>query len=1055
MAKWMKRSLALVLALALAGGQMVLPAMASEDAVPADDGVSENIVISAEGGAESSGSDINIGDSTVNSMETITFVQSVPENQSASDSIPADTTAENTGSGTEGAAENTGTDPESGASVTVVTTTETDPDTGAETTTTEKIVTQTESVSESITLTTTDTETTWESTSENSVDAGENPDEEGFTSEGGTQIIQTEGSEESHHEILQDGPEYPIEESAKTEGSETTTTTVTETKEKTETTGGTTETTDNDYTTVSDTSTGWVTESQGSGEDAVKEAVITQDPGDVTLNLSQKDRSDTQTIYLDKAQAVEDNIDLPKSGTTEKQLDDNTKEIVEVTYIYDEKNPALVIGYTTTKTIISETVQEDKHYDRGETTSETTTAAPESVTNTETTYLMPVKPKGGTVTNADGTTTVTTVEEITQDILDENGQVVGQEVVGYTTKKVTTSPDGLYSYSESESIYRTEINTTTDTETTARTETDTTQLTKDKVTTNSTTVFYDAEGYELVLNNDKWVYKATMSTVKEGQDNGKVDITPLTPTTLVLDGKSYVLNRSDSEIPSVDEHTSEGYEYTYTGVRGEGSQFNVIHDNGDGDKNKTDGASLAHMFEMKIGQDTFFVYCLDFATTSIPNYNYTIENVEDANYYKGVNAREHIQAIGMNGYWGVTGTEEDGKTPKTGTLEYMINNLKAAKTAGDSSLANVSMAQIEGLTHGEALTATQAAFWKYGNAGSTEMADQQANGLITAVYKWLINLEAPVSDTTNIIEADEFAQTASITVKEQVYENNKEKKVEGKNVYNTDVSFTIDVAKSSLTGNMIISVKQNGKTMASIDLATEESTWLGKLIADENGKSTTVKFENLELAEGLNVNISLNGTQDLKEGVYIYTSEQIYSDYKGKVGPSQSFVGLAEGEQTVNLSVDMSFSVSGPDVQVKDPGAGPKKTKVDTLVEKKTDTETVTRTYDDIAVTTAQVQETRRSWMKEMRQIWPYEYNPEPEDGDQEIVEEPDVEEPDIKKPAVRKVRKTNGLVNIPDEEVPLAKAPRTGDLSGLWAVISSLSLGGVFFLNRKRKEEE
>ena len=45
--------------------------------------------------------------------------------------------------------------------------------------------------------------------------------------------------------------------------------------------------------------------------------------------------------------------------------------------------------------------------------------------------------------------------------------------------------------------------------------------------------------------------------------------------------------------------------------------------------------------------------------------------------------------------------------------------------------------------------------------------------------------------------------------------------------------------------------------------------------------------------------------------------------------------------------------------------------------------------------------------------------------------------------------------VIIVDEPVPLAKAPKTGDLSGLWALLSGMSLGGMGLLNRKRKEEE
>ncbi len=44
---------------------------------------------------------------------------------------------------------------------------------------------------------------------------------------------------------------------------------------------------------------------------------------------------------------------------------------------------------------------------------------------------------------------------------------------------------------------------------------------------------------------------------------------------------------------------------------------------------------------------------------------------------------------------------------------------------------------------------------------------------------------------------------------------------------------------------------------------------------------------------------------------------------------------------------------------------------------------------------------------------------------------------------------------STPREVPPRAAAPKTGDLSGLWAAISGLSLGAMGLLNRKRKEEE
>ena len=58
-----------------------------------------------------------------------------------------------------------------------------------------------------------------------------------------------------------------------------------------------------------------------------------------------------------------------------------------------------------------------------------------------------------------------------------------------------------------------------------------------------------------------------------------------------------------------------------------------------------------------------------------------------------------------------------------------------------------------------------------------------------------------------------------------------------------------------------------------------------------------------------------------------------------------------------------------------------------------------------------------------------------------------------IDPPAVPTV--VDGEIEIPDEEVPLAAAPKTGDISALWMALSGLSASGFFFLGRKRKDEE
>ena len=47
------------------------------------------------------------------------------------------------------------------------------------------------------------------------------------------------------------------------------------------------------------------------------------------------------------------------------------------------------------------------------------------------------------------------------------------------------------------------------------------------------------------------------------------------------------------------------------------------------------------------------------------------------------------------------------------------------------------------------------------------------------------------------------------------------------------------------------------------------------------------------------------------------------------------------------------------------------------------------------------------------------------------------------------------GVVEIGDEEVPLAGVPQTGDLSALWMAMSALSAAGLFLTGKKGKDED
>ncbi|MBP3684426.1 MAG: Cys-Gln thioester bond-forming surface protein [Oscillospiraceae bacterium] len=1063
MAKKIKKLLALLLALTLVAGQLAIPAMATGEP-PVSEGGEPLVNEGTEAPAGGGGSALAIDSAP--SIEPI--ITSIPEN--------AVTSSQETSTGT---VENVSyTDPGTGAQVTGEYSASTDSNGGTTSTASEKSVdTDTSTIVGTTTESTTETKEYWQESTTTPIAPGTAPDENGFTSTGGTKTENTTGEEKTTHTMIQDGPEFPIEETEKTEGQEISSTTTTDTKEKTTEGSTTTNTTDNPYTNV-EGGYSKTEKTEGTAEkDTLKDANLTQDPlnPDVELNLSQSDKTDSKTVLVDRKAAIAGNITIPQpekgdtrtsNGFVSKEETTNANgdkvtTTTTVTYIYDENDPTLIIGYKTDKEVVTVNEAEDKDYSRGETTTAPTpeihSADPDAsapATGTSMNILLPTKPQGGTVTNADGSTTTTEVKEIREMVTYPDG-TTKEELVGYETIKTTKTADGLYSEVSSESQYGTFITTDIKSNTNERIETDTTELTKNKTVTTTTATFYDAEGMELVFNNGKWVYAATMSSVKEGENQGDITLEFLTPSTMNLNGKTWVVNRDDSTVYQATEKSApDGYDWLYDGVRGEGANSEKNSDLMV--RTSNDYHSDAHMFELTMGSgnniQTLYVYCVDFATTSIPNYYYKMENVKNSDAYEE-NEREHIQAIAKYGYWGNPDPAENEEA-MVGSLAAMKATLIAAKNAGAPELAGVTVDQINRMSNGEALVATQAAFWAYGNKGNTTIDNTQGNELITAVYKWLKNQKADLDESTDIITATDFAREATITIKDKAtnedgtvktgtYNDNGVEVT--KTIYNTDISFTIDVTKSNLTGNLKVSVIQNGVKVREIDLATADSNILGKLIADEKEVGTTVTIRDIELMEGVKFDITLDGAQELKEGAYVFTSEK--RTYENAYGvtyndhPSQTFVALAGGEHEVDLSVEMAFTVSEPDIKVKDPGSEPTKIVTEKQDMVKKDVETVQRQYFDTTVEITETQETMRSWLSEKIRQWSYQYELELYDDDFGWDEED----------GGGNRKKTTTIL---DEDVALADAPKTGDISGLWAALTAISLGGIAVLSVKRKEE-
>jgi len=894
------------------------------------------------------------------------------------------------------------------------------------------VSTETNGIYENIDTTTTEiTETTTEQ-----LPPGDTPDEEGFTSQGGTETTVVDSTETKTESDINNGPEYPMYESEKVEGEETTTVTSTETKTKQETSDPTTETTDNEYETI-DEDPGEYTQkdpqaSQGQGTET--DANISQKPGNVTLNMSQTSKTDSKTIYLDVERAVQENIDIPTAGTTTTENEDGSKTIREVIYIYDETDKDLVIGYTVTETTVETHVDEDEDYTRGESTPGADDGSTRDVPvdpETSETFTLPARPKGGVRRDANGNTVIVTVEEVK----DDEGKVIGFKSITKVTDK-----DGNLVSTGSETIYGTTKTTNTSTEMMETTNVTDTTLTKEKTTTTTYTKITDAEGKELVVMDGQWYYKAELDAVKAGTSHGATIITPVTPTDVVLyyeDGTKKigtfdrVNNTSESSGDAIT--ANDQYSVLYDGVRAEGSEHDV---------KTSEGTSWAHTFQLMDEKgNAFLVYCIDYATHATPDYEYTMENIADANYYKGEGAAQHIQGIGLNGYWG----SQSG----IGSLQHVKDQLQAAytaaKNAGESFILTEAQVNdlLANLTEGEALTATQAAFWQYGNSGSVTVSATQENARITNLMNWLASVQAPLNNSTNMIDLEDFAQNASITVKEKVTDATDSTPA----TYKTDITFSLAVQADKNSDDLLVHVIVDGRITETRRLAGSngEGETYTSISPDDNGN---YKIEDLTLASGVNLTLNLTGTQNIDEGIYIYTSEVIDGI------SSQTFVGLAEGARTVDLSVDMNFTVTEPEAKVKDPDAAPEQVRVSTLRERKTDIETRTTLTYDVKVTTVVTEETGRKWESFREKEYSYYYDLDEQDDDWgEQDDDEDEQDDDWNKQDDD--RSNDDGVHILDKDARRAKAPKTGDISALWAAISCLSIGGVILLNSKRKEEK
>lgn len=829
-----------------------------------------------------------------------------------------------------------------------------------------------------------------------------------------------------------------------------------------------------------------------------EEITVTPPKDGVTLTMSQKEAETTVQETVSAKDVADGKITLPEAGTTKKEVKDDNGNVIG----YENTTIKVVQtedGYTVTTTVESSGVpvpttktepepsapSESEQvsiappvYTPGEETT-TKTDGDKTITTTKTvteikddsgnvigyeittvkkteapstqnsqktssdeptTYIWPEKPEASVTTDKDGYTTAITVKEILKDGVR----------VGYQSTLVKTDPSGKEVYREQERIYRTEQTRSqteekdpdkvVTTETTVQTVKGTAVRDVEKTTSQtyewSTTVKTTEEVYRQLEETGELyvVYQGELFAVTPGKYHGTVTMTSIQPNSKLMPDENTVNTKTDlyhrvNKDKLTEPYDFEGFDFQWLGEYGLESaiRVNTSPDTEDHD------TFQAHQFVLvdKDGKN-HYVYCADLVTVPQEGHRYDMENVFDADYYDSKSAAQ-IQAIAVNGYWGTASG--------VGSLDAVKKMLQAAQKAGTFK-ADIN---IDKLTDGEALAATQAAIWVYGNrkpdsqwvnsadpvgryflGKKFEAVDPKSKARVEALFNYLLSAPAPETDTTTpLITEKNFATNASITVGEKAKdsEGNVRKDSDGNEMYNASISFKLEIEKSKLTGNLAVTVlDKDGKELAKKYLATEDSTLFGQLFAaDEVDDKGNYTISGLQIAENTDISLTLSGIQNLKPGAYLYTSEV------NDKGASQTFVGMSEGKRNVNLAVKLNFSVTEPTLTTSKTTA----TRTDTRTDTKTDTiqqvqvstegtvNTEMKVYGTVTRVTTDEKRTHseRNWSSS------YYYD-------------------------------LTDWEDASESSITIAEAAKTGDLSMMWVLLSVLSLGGFLLLSRKRTNE-
>lgn len=711
------------------------------------------------------------------------------------------------------------------------------------------------------------------------------------------------------------------------------------------------------------------------------------------------------------------------------------------------------------------------------TKSNTTTAEDGTVTKTEETWTRNEYKDtvdGQPVAGYMETTTVETTETgaidpdlskkpaDAKDITDENDRV------GYTYTTVEVDEQGV----------RTETTYTVFPE----------QGTYSKTTTTTTTKLTYAK------QTEKGTITISNVIASEGDKHGQLGTMtgPKTDTSLDPSGKDVNMNTDLRDYY---------HDYVFGGSGGAiaNGNFYWIYGIEDG---KDLASSLASRFDVECEQSTstpnlyvirdkdgneYHVYCADRGQSlgTGAGVQYDLENLKDSGYFDTGDWRK-IEEVAVNGYWGVKNEAAAGEEPTYGSLDDFRNMLV---DSGEMSRADANK-----ITEGMALAVTQAAIWKYGSASGnttvekpfqtqsyknplsgpqlnpdgsykrdddgnilfepwllTKEIDSVDQALMEKAYEILTDkAEATVTKTETAtgteITTDKSSSTDLIgkeditNVKVTVNSKLKEASDDGKDLYNTDLSFTLEVEPSRINSDDLQVTVTIGdqKVTYTLPKAAGDGETVGRTdnTYADGTQDVTYILKGITLPDGTNVSINLTGTQSLGKSAYLLTAKGENGETDHRL--SQSFVGVYEGTRNVNVDVSFTFEAEQPEATV------------------------YIETTEEQVVEQTQQTSWSSSWLSKIFYlVKPTEPDEPTPDKPKEDPKKPEPEEPDSPdgEPQdgafVIYPENTDNVIMPEENKKRVESVPKTGDDASVWMIMGLLSMAGLVVINLPKKKME